>query len=104
MLLLLLLLLCAAQVFYTGDSAYSIAWLEMGNRSAADDQFDLAFTHMDTAHFNVFEERNYGGGGNLNFITVRCASLMQYMCPSAVLQRCTTAGQFSEEYMGKHAV
>jgi hypothetical protein len=34
------------QVFYTGDSSNSIAWLEMGNRSAADAQFDLAFTAM----------------------------------------------------------
>ena len=34
------------QVFYTGDSAYSIAWLELGNRTAADAQFDLAFTHV----------------------------------------------------------
>ena len=57
------------QVFYTGDSAYSIAWLEMGNRTAADSQFDLAFTHMDLKHFNVFMEKNYGDGGNLNFIT-----------------------------------
>ena len=55
--------------FSQGDSAYSIAWLEMGNRSAADAQFDLAFTHMDLKHFNVFEEKNYGNFGNLNFIT-----------------------------------
>jgi len=41
----------------------------MGNRSAADSQFDLAFTHMDLDHFNVFEESNYGNFGNLNFIT-----------------------------------
>ena len=57
------------QVFYTGDSSNSIAWLEMGNRSAADAQFDLAFTHMDLKHFNVFEERNTGTFGHLNFIT-----------------------------------
>lgn len=57
------------QVFYTGDSSYSIAWLEMGNRSAADEQFDLAFTHMDLEHFNVFTEKNTGNLGNLNFIT-----------------------------------
>ena len=57
------------QVFYTGDSSNSIAWLEMGNRSAADAQFDLAFTHMDLKHFNVFEERNTGSFGHLNFIT-----------------------------------
>jgi hypothetical protein len=40
-----------------------------GNRTAADSQFDLAFTHMDLTHFNVFMEKNYNGGGNLNFIT-----------------------------------
>ena len=57
------------QVFYTGDSSNSIAWLEMGNRSAADAQFDLAFTHMDLDHFNVFEEKNSGDFGHLNFIT-----------------------------------
>ena len=57
------------QVFYTGDSSNSIAWLEMGNRSAADAQFDLAFTHMDLKHFSVFEERNTGNFGHLNFIT-----------------------------------
>ena len=57
------------QIFYTGDSSNSIAWLEMGNRSAADAQFDLAFTHMDLEHFNVFEERNTGNFGHLNFIT-----------------------------------
>ena len=38
-------------------------------RSAADAQFDLAFTHMDLEHFNVFEERNTGNFGHLNFIT-----------------------------------
>lgn len=57
------------QVFYTGDSSNSIAWLEMGNRTAADAQFDLAFTHMDLKHFNVFEEKNTGDFGHLNFIT-----------------------------------
>ena len=55
--------------FYTGDSAYSIAWLQLGNRSAADAQFDLAFEHMDLAHFYVWEEKSFGDYGNLNFIT-----------------------------------
>ena len=64
---------------YTGDSAYSIAWLEMGNRTAADSQFDLAFTHMDLKHFNVFMERNYGDGGNLNFITGAGGYLQNYI-------------------------
>ena len=67
------------QVFYTGDSSYSIAWLEMGNRTSADAQFDLAFTHMDLKHFNVFMERNYGSGGNLNFITGAGGYLQNYI-------------------------
>jgi hypothetical protein len=33
--------------FYTGDSSYSIAWLALGNRSGADEQFDRAFLYMD---------------------------------------------------------
>lgn len=48
--------------FYTGDSAYSIAWLQMDNRSAADAQFDIAFSHMDLAHFNVWREKNFSDG------------------------------------------
>lgn len=55
--------------FYTGDSAYSIAWLQLGNRTAADKQFDLAFTHQDLEHFNVWKEKSFGNFGNLNFIT-----------------------------------
>ena len=55
--------------FYTGDSAYSIAWLQLGNRSAADEQFDLAFKHQDLDHFNVWKEKSFGNFGNLNFIT-----------------------------------
>eukprot|EP00052_Salpingoeca_macrocollata_P025089 m.227686 g.227686 ORF g.227686 m.227686 type:complete len:399 (+) comp22373_c0_seq7:137-1333(+) len=55
--------------FYTGDSAYSIAWLRMNNRSAADAQFQLAFKHMDMDHFNVWMEKSFGDGGHLNFLT-----------------------------------
>lgn len=44
-------------MFYTGDSAYSIAWLELGNRTAADAQFDLAFSHIDLRAFNVWKEK-----------------------------------------------
>jgi hypothetical protein len=55
--------------FYTGDSAYSIAWLQLGNRTAADKQFDLAFQHQDLEHFNVWKEKSFGSFGNLNFIT-----------------------------------
>jgi hypothetical protein len=55
--------------FYTGDSAYSIAWLLLGNRSAVDAQF-LAFEHMER-HFFVWSEVSRGGklGGHINFIT-----------------------------------
>jgi galactosylceramidase len=55
--------------FYTGDSAYSIAWLQLGNRTAADSQFDLAFQHMDINYFYVFMEKSFGNYGNLNFLT-----------------------------------
>lgn len=41
----------------------------MNNRSAADAQFDLAFSHMDLGVFNVWKEKNFGTFGNLNFIT-----------------------------------
>ncbi len=39
----------------SGDSAYSIAWMALGNRTAADEQFRRAFDHMDLAHFNVWK-------------------------------------------------
>ncbi len=55
--------------FYTGDSAYSISWLQVGNRSAADAQLQLAFAHMDLSHFNVWKEKSFGDFGNLNFLT-----------------------------------
>ena len=55
--------------FFTGDSAYSIAWLQLGNRTAADMQFDLAFEHMDLTGFNVWKEKSFNDGGHLNFIT-----------------------------------
>ena len=91
------------QVFYTGDSAYSIAWLEMGNRTAADSQFDLAFTHMDLKHFNVFMERNYGSGGNLNFITGAGGYLQNYVNGYAGL-RYTTAGLTLRPVVPPHSV
>ncbi|CAE7938447.1 pgghg, partial [Symbiodinium sp. KB8] len=34
--------------YFTGDSAYSIAWLRLNNRTSADEQFFKAFLHMDT--------------------------------------------------------
>ena len=55
--------------FFTGNSAYGIAYLALGNRSAADYQFELGFLHQ-TPEFNVWTEytpaANYG---HLNFIT-----------------------------------
>jgi len=55
--------------FFTGNSAYGIAYLALGNRSAADYQFELGFLHQ-TQEFNVWTEytpqANYG---HLNFIT-----------------------------------
>ena len=61
----------ATSGFYTGDSAYSIAWLALGNRSAADAQLRLAFDHMDLAHFHVWSEVSHGGvtSGHRNFLT-----------------------------------
>lgn len=58
----------AADGYFTGDSAYSIAWLRLGNRSAADAQFKTAFLHIDTAHYSIFKERAFTGG-HLNFLT-----------------------------------
>lgn len=54
--------------FFTGDSAYSIAYLRLGDRAAADEQFRLAFLHQDVGGFNVWKERATTGG-NLNFLT-----------------------------------
>ena len=53
--------------FFTGDSVYSIAWLALGNTSAAASQWRAAFAHMDTDHFFVFSETL--SGGHSNFIT-----------------------------------
>ena len=47
--------------------------------SAADAQFDLAFEHMDLAHFNVWEEKSFGDYGNLNFITGAGGYLQNYV-------------------------
>jgi len=44
------------QSFFTGDSSYSIAYLALGNRSAADAQLPLALQHMDTAHYGTWIE------------------------------------------------
>lgn len=52
--------------FFTGDSIYSIAWLALGNRQAADRQWQAAFQHQ-AAPFNVWREEP--NGGHMNFIT-----------------------------------
>ena len=53
--------------FFTGDSVYSIAWLALGNASAAMRQWESAFAHMDTQCFFTFHEELTGG--HSNFIT-----------------------------------
>ena len=69
--------------FFTGDSSYSIAWLRLGNRTAADEQFGLAFLHMDVNNgFNVWIEKSKGSKGypgNLNFITGAGGYLQNYL-------------------------
>ena len=55
--------------FFTGNSAYGIAYLALGNRSAADYQFELGFLHQ-TPEFNVWTEYTPEAGfGHLNFVT-----------------------------------
>jgi hypothetical protein len=57
--------------FFTGNSAYGIAYLALGNRSAADYQFELGFLHQ-TPEFTVWTEYAPEAGqgfGHLNFIT-----------------------------------
>lgn len=51
---------------YTGDLAIAVAWLLLGNRTAADASWETAFAHMDP-HFNVWKERTTGG--HSNFLT-----------------------------------
>jgi trehalose/maltose hydrolase-like predicted phosphorylase len=75
----------------------------MGNRTAADSQFDLAFTHMDLKHFNVFMECNYGSGGNLNFITGAGGYLQNYLNGYAGL-RYTKEGMNLRPVVPPHAV
>ena len=53
--------------FFTGDSVYSIAWLALGNTSAAASQWRAAFAHMQVDNFFVFREELTGG--HSNFIT-----------------------------------
>jgi trehalose/maltose hydrolase-like predicted phosphorylase len=52
--------------FFTGDSSYSIAYLGLGTRTQADNQFGIAFNHIEP-HFNVWTETV--AGGTQHFIT-----------------------------------
>ena len=55
--------------FFTGNSAYGIAYLALGNRTAADAQFELGFLHQ-APGFNVWTEYTPEAGfGHWNFIT-----------------------------------
>ena len=68
--------------FYTGDSAYSIAWLKLNNRTAADQQFNLAFEHMDIGGYNVWMEKSHVSHdfpGNVNFLTGAGGYLQNYI-------------------------
>jgi trehalose/maltose hydrolase-like predicted phosphorylase len=53
---------------FTGDSAYSVAYLALGNRTAADAQLQLAFNHIEP-HFLVFHETAFDDGHTQHFIT-----------------------------------
>lgn len=53
---------------FTGDSAYSCAYLALGNRTAADAQLSLAFNHIEP-HFYVFHETAFDNGHTQHFIT-----------------------------------
>lgn len=65
--------------FYTGDSAYSIAWLALGVRVQADIQFGLAFAHMDLGAYNVWCEKSFGDFGHKNFVTGAGGYLQNYI-------------------------
>jgi hypothetical protein len=53
---------------FTGDSSYSVAYLGLGNRTAADAQLSLAFNHIEP-HFLVFHETAFDDGHSQHFIT-----------------------------------
>lgn len=78
----------ATSGFYTGDSSYSIAYLNLLRRqqsqiasssqkptdkvnlkALADEQFELAFQHMDLERFGVWREKILPDSGHLNFVT-----------------------------------
>jgi trehalose/maltose hydrolase-like predicted phosphorylase len=52
---------------FTGDAAYSAAYLALGDRAAADEQIGLVWGHLEP-HFNAFKE-TADGGGTQHFIT-----------------------------------
>eukprot|EP01138_Halocafeteria_seosinensis_P004773 gb/GECG01004880.1/.p1 GENE.gb/GECG01004880.1/~~gb/GECG01004880.1/.p1 ORF type:complete len:494 (+),score=46.54 gb/GECG01004880.1/:1-1482(+) len=52
--------------YFTGDSAYSIAWLALGNDTEANDILKAAYAHIDMQHYFVWKETLTGG--HLNFI------------------------------------
>jgi protein-glucosylgalactosylhydroxylysine glucosidase len=52
--------------YFTGDSAYSIAWLALGNLREAAAQWNTSFSHMQPP-FWVWRERV--SGGHSNFLT-----------------------------------
>ena len=65
--------------FYTGDSSYSIAYLSLYRKEdffpsdgadlkvLADQQFEVAFDHIDSSHFYIWHETVEGG--HVNFVT-----------------------------------
>ena len=57
--------------FFTGDSSYSIAWLQAGNHSEAEKWFAEGFVHLDLQGFGVWMEMFYShhDGGALNEIS-----------------------------------
>eukprot|EP00729_Bicosta_minor_P020156 gene20156-4860_t len=80
-----------ANGFFTGDSIYSIAWLALGNASAAVDQWDAAFDHMDP-RFHVFREELQGGAREFHYrgrrVLAECDSRM-VRCPDSFRQHDT---------------
>eukprot|EP00003_Mantamonas_plastica_P000431 TRINITY_DN1034_c1_g1_i1.p1 TRINITY_DN1034_c1_g1~~TRINITY_DN1034_c1_g1_i1.p1 ORF type:complete len:240 (+),score=85.10 TRINITY_DN1034_c1_g1_i1:86-721(+) len=53
--------------YFTGDSAYAIAWMKLKQFDRANKQFQKAFSHFGEP-FYVWKERA-NTGGNINFIT-----------------------------------
>lgn len=64
---------------FTGDCAYSCAYLGLGNRSSADAQLQLAFNHI-TPQFYVFHETAFDDGHTQHFITGSGGYLQSFLC------------------------